>query len=147
MVPAARPTDRFQPYFTPVLAIAYQALGDAALAADAAEACFVRLSRRRNAGPLDVWRTLVEVLRRFIARGAYVALLGSNANRWQASLLDALAELSPDDRILLLLHYHEHLTFEQLAVVMDDKVDAVRAAVSEARKQLLDSTGLGDALH
>jgi DNA-directed RNA polymerase specialized sigma24 family protein len=87
------------------------------------------------------------VLQRYLGRGIHVALLDSDAPGWQASLLDGLAELAPYDRLVLLLHYHEQLNFEQLALVMDDDIASIRASVAQARQLLIENVGLVDALH
>lgn len=146
MTHAARPNDLLRTYYARVLGVAYQALGDAALAIEATEVCFKRLARRRIAGPVEVWRTLMRALQAYVDRGMDVALLDSNASGWQASLLDGLADLAPFDRVLLLLHYHEHLGFDQLALVMDQDVEAVRRSLAQVRGQLIDNVGLNDAL-
>lgn len=140
------PNDLLHTYFARVLGIAYQALGDAALATEATETCFRRLARRHAAEPVEVWRTLMQVLQRYVGRGIHVAMLDSNASGWQATLLDGLAELPPYDRVLLLLHYHEHLSLEQLARVMDEDIETIRTSVAQVRKQLIDNVGLYDAL-
>jgi DNA-directed RNA polymerase specialized sigma24 family protein len=146
MVTAARPNDLLHTHLIRVLGIAYQALGDAALATEATEACFKRLARQDSTDTIYVWHTLVKVLYSYIGRGIHVELLDSNATGWQASLLDGLAELTPYERVLLLLHYHEHLSFDQLAMVMDDDVDAIRDSVAQVRQQLIKKVGLDDPL-
>ncbi len=146
MVTSARPSDIRHHYFVRVLGIAYQALGDAALATEAAEACFKRLARRREIDSDMLWRTLVQVLQRYIQRGINVALLHSEATGWQAALLDQLATLPPYERIVLLLYYHEQLNIDRLAVIMDDDVASIRETVEQARQQIVGKMGLTDAL-
>ena len=70
----------------------------------------------------------------------------SDAPGWQAPLLDGLAALEPDERILLILRYHEGLDHAKLAQVLGIGADHVREEVLRARSHFIDVLGLRDAL-
>jgi len=133
-------------YYTRVLGIAYQTVGDAALAVRAVETIFDQLLQEADADVIDVWQITVEVLQSYIRRGYVVAPLASDAAGWQASLLDALAQLDPDARIVLLLRYHERLSHEELATILQVDARVVRDEVARARSELMDVLGLHDAM-
>lgn len=133
-------------YYTRVLGLAYQVLGDAALATRATETTFERALRAEQTDPIGIWRTAVEVLRSYLLRGFTVEPLASDAVGWQASLIDGLAELEPEARMLLVLRYHEGLGHEQLAQALKIGADQARQDVARARSQLMDVLGLRDAM-
>ena len=133
-------------YYTRVLGLAYQVLGDAALATRAAETTFERLLRAERHDTVDVWRTAVDVLRSYLVRGLTVEPLASQAAGWQAALIDGLAELEPEARMLLVLRYHEGLAHEQMAEVLGTDPAQAREGVARARNTLMDVLGLRDAM-
>ena len=133
-------------YYTRVLGVVYQTVGDAAFAARAVETIFDQLLYEADVADVDVWQITVEVLKAYIRRGYVVAPLASDAAGWQASMIDGLAQLDPETRILLLLRYHERLGYEELAAILGLEVGAVREAVARARSELMDVLGLRDAL-
>ncbi len=141
------PAELLDRYYTRILGLAYQVLGDAALAARAAEAAFERIIREESTDKLDVWRAAVGVLQSYLLRGFTVEPLASDAAGWQASLVDGLAALDPEERILLILRYHEGLLHEQLAEVLGKDTRQVREDVARARGRLMNVLGLRDALH
>ena len=141
------PAELLDAYYTRVLGLAYQVLGDAALAARAAEATFERVLGDEYTGPLDIWRAAVAVLRSYLIRGFTVEPLASDATSWQASVVDGLAKLEPEERILLLLRYHEGLPHEELAAVLGRDPRRVREDVARARSRLMNVLRLRDALH
>ena len=143
---AAAPTELLDTYYARVLGVAFQVLGDAALAARAAETIFRRLIRHERAPATTVWAAAVKVLHSYLERGLRVEPLASDAAGWQAPLLDGLAELDPADRILLILRYHEGLQYSQLAEVLGTDVGTVRRDVARARNRLMDVLGLRDAV-
>ncbi len=133
-------------YYTRVLGVVYQTVGDSALAVRAVETIFDQLFQEADADAIDVWQITVDVMQSYIRRGYIVVPLASEAAGWQGSLLDALAQLDPDARILLLLRYHERLSHEELATILGADVQAVREEVARARSELMDVLGLRDAL-
>ena len=143
---ARAPANLVGGYFTRVLGLCYQALGDAALAERATEMIFRRLSYAGEIGDRAVWRTTVRVLRKYLARRLNVDPLASDAPGWQAPLLDGLAALQPDERILLLLRYHEGLDHATLADVLGIDMDRLGQEILRVRRRLIDVLGLRDAL-
>lgn len=141
------PADLLDRYYTRILGLAYQVLGDAALAARAAETVFDRIVKDEATDGLEIWRAAVGVLRSYLLRGFTVEPLASDAAGWQASLVDGLAALDPEERILLILRYHEGLRHEQLAQILGQDTRHVREEVARARGRLMDVLGLRDALH
>lgn len=119
-----------------VLGFAFQVLGDAELAARAAEAVFVR--RPAPATELEVWAAAVDTIRSFLGRGFVVRPLVSLGQGWQADLLEGLALLSPWERALLLLRYHEGLEPATLAEVLKMTEAELRSQIAVARGQLID---------
>ena len=51
-------------------------------------------------------------------------------------LTTAFAELEEEHRIVLCLHYLERLSLEQIALVLDDTVESVKAVYDEAVQRL-----------
>ena len=143
---AGDPVNLLARYYTRVLGLCYQVLGDAALAERATEMSFLRLLPAGSANDRAVWQAAVRVLRAYLARRLTVDPLASDAPGWQAPLLDGLADLEPDERILLLLRYHEGLDHAKLAEILSIGVDQVREEVLRARTRLIDVLGLRDAL-
>lgn len=125
--------DRF---YTRVFGIAYQALGDAELAARAVEAVFT--SEQATDDELTIWRLAVETLRDYLARGFVVRPLTPAADDWQVRMLQALAQIDPADRILLLLRYHEGLSNDVLAQIWESDEPTIRTLVARARMQVAD---------
>ena len=147
MVAAARPTtELLDTYYVRVLGLAYQVLGDAGLATRAAETSFARLVRDRQSDLTAVWRVTVRTLHSYLVRGFTVEPLASDAPGWQAPLLDGLAQLEPEERILLLLRYHEGLDYRQLAAVLGVDAGRARQDVARARNHLFDVLGLRHAV-
>jgi len=142
----APPKDLLDAYYTRVLGVAYQVLGDAALAEQATETCFERLLRLSPVSAVPVWRVTLDVLHSYLLRGLAVEPLASDAAGWQASLMDGLAELEPEERIVLLLSYHERLDHEQLAEVLGCTPRQARQDVARARSRLIDVLRLRDAM-
>lgn len=136
--------DLVENYYTRVLGITYQVVGDATLAARAATAIFRRARRLRPAAgqePVILWRTALKILRGYRARGLTLTPLVPASSDWQTALLNRLAQLDPDDRILLLLRYREGLDDHQLAEVLQVNRQAVRARLIQARDRLLTERG------
>jgi hypothetical protein len=125
--------DRF---YLRVFGFMYQVLGDAELAAQASEAVFVR--REPPGDDLAVWRAALATVRSYLARGFVVRPLAPPMKGWQADLLGGLARLTPLERALLLLRYHEGLELEMLARVMGLDESELRAQIAAARSRLLD---------
>ncbi len=75
-----------------ILGIAYQVLGDAALAAQAVNTVYVRFGRT-GGDTVAWWHALVEVLHVYMARGFMVRPLASEGQH--AALLHALQQLEP----------------------------------------------------
>ncbi|HEY0605577.1 MAG TPA: sigma factor-like helix-turn-helix DNA-binding protein [Herpetosiphonaceae bacterium] len=119
-----------------VLGFAYQVLGDAELAAQAAETIFVRRDPPQN--EVAVWTAAVATMRSYIARGFVVRPLVPQTQSWQTDLLRRLAQLEPMERALLLLRYHEDLELADLAQVLGISEDELRRQVALARGKLLD---------
>lgn len=131
-------------YYTRVLGVAYQVVGDATLAARATTTIFGRAIRRRpTAGqvPVILWRTALKILRGYHARGLTVTPLVPTSADWQTTLHNRLARLDPDDRVLLLLRYREGLDDQQLAEVLQVNRQTVRARLAQARGRLLAEQG------
>lgn len=119
-----------------VLGFAYQVLGDAELAAQAAETIFVRRDPPQH--ELAVWTAAIATMRSYVARGFVVRPLVPQSQSWQTDLLRKLAQLEPLERALLLLRYHEDLELEDLAQVLGISEDELRKQVALARGKLLD---------
>lgn len=133
-------------YYARVLGVAYQVVGDAALAARAAEAIFDQLQQETPVDVIDVWQVAADVLYSFIRRRLVVTPLASDASGWQAPLIDGLAQVDPEARMLLLLRYHERLDHEQLAAALRLNRQTVRAEVARARGELMSVLGGQGAL-
>lgn len=125
--------DRF---YLRVLGFMYQVLGDAELAAQAAESVF--LGREPLTDELEVWAAALATVRSYLARGFLVRPLVPLTQSWQADLLKGLARLAPLERALLLLRYHEGLELAALAQVAGMDEQALRAQIAAARARLLD---------
>lgn len=119
-----------------VLGFGYQVLGDAELAAQAAETIFVR--RDPPQSELAVWTAAIATMRSYVARGFVVRPLVPQTQSWQTDLLRKLSQLEPLERALLLLRYHEDLELEDLAQVLGTSEDELRKQVALARGKLLD---------
>lgn len=119
-----------------VLGFAYQVLGDAELAAQAAETIFVRRDPPQN--EVAVWTAALTTMRSYIARGFVVRPLVPQNQSWQTDLLRRLAQLEPLERALLLLRYHEDLELADLAKVLGISEEELRKQVARARGKLLD---------
>jgi DNA-directed RNA polymerase specialized sigma24 family protein len=130
------PRDLLDRLYPRVLGFAYQVLGDAELAAQAAETIFVRRDPPQN--ELAVWTVAVTTLRSYLARGFVVRPLTPHNQGWQSDLLRRLAQLEPLDRVVLLLRYHEDLGIADLAQVLGVAEAEARKQVALARGRLLD---------
>lgn len=119
-----------------VLGMAYQVLGDAELAARAAEQIF--LQQPLPADEQQLWKRVLRVMDAFIARG-FVVHPPVAPDGGQAALLRALASLAPRERALLLLRYHERFSIEDLAALLDVPPAAARQRVAAARSRLLEA--------
>lgn len=119
-----------------VLGFAYQVLGDAELAAQAAETIFVRRDPPQD--EVAVWTAAMTTMRSYIARGFVVRPLVPQNQSWQTDLLRRLAQLEPLERALLLLRYHEDLELADLAKVLGISEEELRKQVALARGKLLD---------
>lgn len=136
--------DLVEEYYTRVLGIAYQVVGDATLAARAATTIFGRAIRLRAAAgqePVVLWRTALQILRGYQARDLTVTPIVPTSADWQTVLLNRLARLDPDDRILLLLRYREGLDDQQVAEILRVKRQTVRARLTQARDRLFTEQG------
>jgi AraC-like DNA-binding protein len=122
-----------------VLGFNYQVLGDAELAAQATETIFVR--RAPPVHELAVWTLAMATVRSYIARGFVVRPLMPQTQSWQADLLKQLAQVTPLERALLLLRYHEGLSILELAQVLGVSEAEARRQVASARGRLIDLTG------
>jgi len=138
--------DLLNAYYGRVLGVAYQVVGDAALAAQVVETTFDRLAGDEAVDDLVVWQTAVDVLRTYILRGFTVTPLASEAAGWQAALIDGLARLDPEARIVLLLRYHENLSYEDLGEVLESDPRRVREELARARAALMNVVGPQHAL-
>lgn len=118
-----------------VFGFAYQVLGDAELAAQAAEHIFLR--RGALADETAVWRAAILTIRAYLARGFVVRPLVALTQGWQGDLLHGLAQLTPMERALLLLRYHEGLEIAMLTDILDLDERTVRAQIAAARSRLL----------
>ena len=125
--------DRF---YLRVLGFGYQVLGDAELAAQAAETVFVQAHPPTT--ELAVWKATMATMRAYVARGFVVRPLVPLAQGWQADVLAGLAALEPLDRALVLLRYHEGLDLVMLANVLDRTEADVRTQIAAVRTALLD---------
>jgi DNA-directed RNA polymerase specialized sigma24 family protein len=123
-------------YYARVLGFAYQVLGDAELAARAAEDVFARSPLPED--EIAVWRAAMTTIRGYLRRGFVVRPLVTLSAGWQADLLHGMADLDPEERALLLLRYHEGLTVEAIAAVLDQGMDESRRRIAEARNRLID---------
>ncbi len=137
--PAAPSREVLDRYYPRVLGFAYQVLGDAELAAQAAENIF--LQPEPPATELTVWKATMTTLRAYVARGFMVRPLGPLLQGWQADLLQGLALLAPLERALLLLRYHEGLQPAVLAEVLDLPETEVRTQIAYARASLFERMG------
>ena len=141
MRPAAQDSATLlETYYTDVLGVAYQIVGDATLAARAATTIFGRLARRRlspDEAPIMLWRTALKILRGYHAHGLTVTPMVPGSADWQATLLNQLGRLAPDDRILLLLRYREGLDDDALAAVLQVDRQTARTRLAHARSRLL----------
>lgn len=126
--------DRFYPR---VFGFAYQVLGDAELATKAAENVFVRRDPPTN--EVSVWRATMQTIDTYLARGFVVRPLVALTPGWQGEVLHGLAQLTPQERALLLLRYHEGLEIEMLADILELSERVVRERVAAARGHLLDA--------
>jgi len=136
-------------YYDRVLGVAYQVLGDAGLATRAAEHIFRRIGRehpRMQTDRASIWRVAGDVLRENIARGYLVRPLRSDAAGWQATLIDDLARLAPEDRLLLLLRYHEGLDNVMLSRVWRADLKTIREQVAQAQSRLSLTSDVAHAL-
>lgn len=124
------------------LGFAYQVLGDAALAAQAANTVCVHYAR--GGDDITLWRSTVEVIHEYLARGFVVRPLQPEGPH--AALLSALQQLDPVARMIVLLRYHEALSLSELVVVMGTDQATIRRVLAEARWNLLDEIGAHDAL-
>jgi hypothetical protein len=120
-----------------VLGCLYQALGDAELAAQATEAVFVQPEPLTS--EKEVWTMMLAVLVEYLARGFVVQPLRPPVDSWQADLLHGLAQLTPFERVLLLLRYHEGLSIQTLAQVLHTSEYDVRSQIARVRSRLLDA--------
>lgn len=134
--PAALLAATLDRFYARVIGFAYQVLGDAELAAQAAEAVFTR--RPPPTEELEVWTAALAAIRQFLARGFVVRPLVSLNDGWQAELLQGLADLAPEDRVLLLLRYHEGLSITALAQVAGLSPADTRQQIAAARGRLID---------
>lgn len=116
-----------------VLGFAYQVVGDVALASRVAEKVVLRLGSVST--EVRFWRTLIKILQAQVAQGMVVDL--ATASGEEAALQHALHQLTADERMLLLLRYHEHLDLVTLAAVLRRPEREVRIAINEARRKLL----------
>lgn len=123
-------------YHARVVGFAYQVLGDAELAAQAAEAVFTQRPLPRD--EIEVWTAAFATMRRFLARGFVVRPLVGLNDGWQADLLQGLAGLHPEDRALILLRYHEGLPLEAVAQAAGLSVAVAQHRIARARGQLID---------
>lgn len=137
--PAAPSREVLDRYYPRVLGFAYQVLGDAELAAQAAEHAF--LQPQPPATELAVWKATMTTLRIYVGRGFVVRPLGPLLQGWQADLLQGLACLAPLERALLLLRYHEGLAPRILSEVLDLPEAEVRAQLARARATLIERIG------
>ncbi|WP_052343815.1 sigma factor-like helix-turn-helix DNA-binding protein [Kallotenue papyrolyticum] len=119
-----------------VLGVAYQVLGDAELAARAAEQIF--LQQPLPADEQQLWKRVLRVMDEFIMRG-FVVHPPVAPDGSQTALLRALASLAPHERALLLLRYHERFSIDDLAALLDVPPDAARRRVAAARARLLEA--------
>jgi hypothetical protein len=126
-----------------ILGFAYQVLGDAALAAQAANTVCLRYARS-GGDDRAFWREAVTVLHDYLARGFVVRPLLPEGQH--AALLSALHRLEPAERMIVLLRYHEGLTIPDLEAVMAIEQATIRRVLAQARGSLLDWTGVRDAV-
>ncbi len=133
---AAQSREVLDRFYLRVLGFAYQVLGDAELAAQAAESIF--LQSKPPATELAVWQAAMQAMQAYVARGFVVRPLVPLGQGWQAKVLAGLATLQPLERALLLLRYHEGLEPALLAKVLGRKESDLRAQIAAARGALLD---------
>jgi hypothetical protein len=129
-----------QRWYDRVLGVAYQVVGDAGLATRAVDEAFTRLARESSGRPLDtqmLWRGVVTTLRASISRGHTISPLAPPSSDWQSALLRGLGRLEPEERLLLLLRYHEGLDYRQLSEVMGGDERTTREQCRQARSRLL----------
>jgi hypothetical protein len=129
-----------QRWYDRVLGVAYQVLGDAGLATRAVEEVFTRLARESSGRLADsqmLWRGVVMTLRASISRGHTISPLAPGSSDWQAALLRGLVRLEPEERLLLLLRYHEGLDYRQLSAAMESDERTTRERCRLARSRLL----------
>ena len=100
----ARSSDVIDTLCDVLLGFAYQVLGDAALAAQAANTVCVALWRAVEMTSHSGARA-VEVIHEYLARGFVVRPLQPEGPH--AALLSALQKLDPVERMIVLLRYHE----------------------------------------
>ena len=133
---AAQSREVLDRFYLRVLGFAYQVLGDAELAAQAAESIF--LQSKPPTTELAVWQAAMKAMHAYVARGFVVRPLVPLGQGWQAKVLAGLAALQPLERALLLLRYHEGLEPGLLAKVLGRKESELRAQIAAARTALLD---------
>ena len=94
-----------------------------------ANACTDELRKRRRLVPLN---TLGEQDSRFAATGSdpYIEI------EWSDAIQNALAELSPELRIPVLLKYFEELSYEEMAAVMDCPKGTIASRLNRGLKFL-----------
>ncbi len=141
----ATPTQSIAPrevldrFYLRVLGFAYQVLGDAELAAQASEQVFIRDELPRT--ELGVWKIAVVTIRSYLVRGFVVRPLVAPSTGWQSDLLRGLAGLTPMERALLLLRYHEGLEPDVLAEIFELSESAMRQEIAAARTNLIERMG------
>lgn len=144
--PSSQLSELLDQFYVPVMGVTYQVLGDIGLANRAVETIFAQLSGRTRLSAVDVWRCVVRVLRANLARGFAVTLLRPQIQALQATLLNSLAQLDPEERMLMLLYHHEGLSAAQLADIFEVDRRDVQRTVVRARERMLEDLRREDAL-
>lgn len=135
--PTTASRDILDRFYMRVLGFGYQVLGDAELAAQAAEAVFLRSDPPMT--EVAVWAAAMATLRSYLVRGFVVRPLVPLTQGWQAELLSGLAQLAPEERALLVLRYHEGLEIDVLAQIWGRSEREIRDLVAAARGRLIDA--------
>lgn len=142
-----------QTYGTPLVRLCYAWLGDAALAEDAVQETFVKawknLNRFRGDSTEKTWLTRIAInickdMRRtrwfrHLSDGdeeALVTLPAPEQTVADDEVSSAISALPQKDRQIVLLHYYQGLTLEEIAQVLGIGLSAVNSRIFRARCKL-----------
>ena len=140
----------YKAYHSPMVALAYSMLADRELAEDAAGEVFAiacgELAKLRRKEKFGTWlagicrNTARQMLR---AKGKHVALNfrspGEDADidQHQRDLIrQAVRQLRPAERELIVLRYYDNMPYEQIAGILDISIQAVNGRLIRAKRKI-----------